>query len=108
MSHILSFALLALAPAASASTDTEPATSIVHTADLDLRSAQGVLRLQRRVDRAVQRVCRIANPTNPMVLRIGRECVSGTYLRVQPQVASVIQSARQRGQLASAAPITVR
>lgn len=101
MSRILSTALLALACASPAQADPQPVSYVVRHSDLDLRTPEGIRRLQRRVDRAVQWVCRVPKPLSPMLARFQRECKEVAARQAQPQMARVIQRAQQQVQFAS-------
>ena len=76
---LFAMAIAAFAAALAQASEPEAATSIVHTADLDLSSQVGQQQLDQRLAQAAREVCGTASPSNTTVWKSGAD-----ILRVTP------------------------
>ena len=102
----IAFALAALAAthSHSALANSEPPSDDVHYGDLNLTTEAGIKALDRRLDRAVERVCGRASMTDlPAQVAIAK-CRKETNQSIQAEREFAIASANGRQGLADSAP----
>lgn len=102
MRHILllTFAAAAMVPPSAASAGDHTMSVRVSHADLNLATAAGREKLERRVATAVKRVCPSHFSRDLLTQRIARKCASDTRASLKPIMASLLN--RQGVALASA------
>ena len=79
----------------------------VRHGDLDLTSAAGVARLDRRIKAAAARACGSYDERDLRMAAEARACRSETIAQARPKVDLAIAQARGGNRLASAAPATI-
>ena len=77
-------ALVAAIPSSAIASD-EPPTEKVRYGDLNLATEEGVEALDRRLDRAVKRVCGEAHTRDLITQRAIRECERTTWHDIRPE-----------------------
>ena len=95
MKTITLFALALIASAAPApAAEPVTATSIVHTADLDLSSPAGQQKLDQRIAQAAREVCGTASPTDLEGYKGVRHCREQTVAAAVAQREQLLASVR--------------
>jgi UrcA family protein len=79
-----------LAPAAGQATEPTTVTSIVHTADLDLKSRDGLRELDRRIGRAAREVCGTVSDADLAGKNDVRQCRAETIAAAELQRAQLL------------------
>ncbi len=88
-------AAAAVAASAPAWAQMEQRSVRVSYADLDLGRAEGRKALDRRIEQAVDRICRDDDSIRDLVRsRLTRECRAGAFASVQPQLAALYGAGR--------------
>lgn len=107
-SMILAVLPLALVAAAAPQSQDGERSATVSTAGLDLRTPAGETALDRRIDRAIDMMCR-ANGTRGLNAVQGElRCRETARASAAPQVASAVSAARGGRSMAANADVTVR
>ena len=95
MKTITLFALALIASAAPArAAEPATATSIVHTADLDLSSPAGQQKLDQRLAQAAREVCGTASPADLEGYKTVRQCRQQTVAAAVAQREQLLAAAR--------------
>ncbi|MCB1092604.1 MAG: UrcA family protein [Verrucomicrobiae bacterium] len=96
---IISAGLAIAAPLAAESPDVEnPPQIVVAYGDLDLTRQADVEELNRRINRAANRVCPFENSKMALSrLLVAKKCVSEAIERTSQKVAQAVESANDRG-----------
>ena len=83
-------------------------TARVHYADLDLRRAAGVAKLEQRIEAAADRLC-IGTGVETLSARLdGFKCRDATIAAAAPQVRHAIQTATAQASAGGAITLTLR
>jgi UrcA family protein len=85
-------ALLAAAPAFA-----QPPAVVVRTTGLDLATAAGAATLDRRIDRAIERLCGIAAPTDLAGQAAIADCRAAALNDLAPRRETLLAAARAAG-----------
>lgn len=83
---LIAVIMLGMVPAAQAA---KPPVDRVYVGDLDLQNPRAQRELHRRVNRAIERVCRPVGSAlmpGPRTRRLTRECRAGAWAEVQQQL----------------------
>jgi len=98
---LFALAIAAIASAPAQASEPEAATSIVHTADLDLSSPVGQQELDQRLAQAAREVCGTASPADLEGYKTIRICRQQTVAAAVAQREQLLAAAR------SGAPIRI-
>lgn len=101
MLNLLTFVAFLAAPSPQAVPAETPATLRVRHVDLDLSRSADRAELDRRIARAVEKVCPTRQPGDRMPSLAGLRCRAETEARVAPQRGRVVAQANSPVQLSS-------
>jgi UrcA family protein len=91
---LFAMAIAAIAAAPAQASEPEAATSIVHTADLDLSSQVGQQELNQRLAQAAREVCGTASPADLEGYKTVRQCRQQTVAAAIAQRDQLLAAAR--------------
>jgi len=79
-----------------------PISRVVRYHDLDLTTPAGTKAFRHRLQRAVDMVCRVPNPSNPLTGSQDQDCRAAVKPKVEAQMLTAIELAQARamGQVA--------
>jgi len=103
MLNLLTFLAIVAAPAVQTAPAERAPTVLVAHADLDLSRPAGRARLDRRIARALDKVCPDREPGEIARTLAAARCRAEAKARVAPQRSRVVAQASAPGQLSSAA-----
>ena len=98
VSALLTAGLIKAAPAlAQTPAQGDVAVTLVHTADLDLRSAAGQRRLDQRLANAAREVCGVASEADIAGRNDVRECRNEVLTKAKAQKSAILAAGTTRG-----------
>lgn len=90
------FVVVALSALLASGSSAQQRTRIVHYQDLDLVSAAGQKQFSHRLRRAVDYVCRMPSPANPLTGVEDQDCRVEVMAKVQATMQAAVELAQAR------------
>jgi UrcA family protein len=101
-------AAMTAAPAFAAPAEDMP-TAAVHFGDLDLKTSDGLARLNKRISRAAANICNVGDLRDPKNFAAARDCREVALNRAAPEIELAVAAAhRGEGYASSGSSINVR